>query len=203
MEGGGSRADVNGAEVEDTDADVIARSWEDPSAFAVVFDRHYHAIHRFLWVRVGQAAEDVAAEVFRIAFERRRDYEIRYPSAKPWLFGIASRQAKEHHRSRARIRELRRRATTEVGSGSVAGPEEHLQELALSSPVAEALLQLADRDRDAILLYAWEGMAYEEIARALETPVGTVRSRIHRARRVLRDHLGPAASGVDGRDDDG
>ncbi len=177
-------------EADETDAAVILRSRDDPHAFAAVFDRHYDAVHRFLWSRVGDDADDVAAEVFRVAFERRGDYDTAYPSAKPWLFGIASRLAKRQHRVRVRSLQLRDRASARTPRHDRGGPEQRLDELALSSPVAEALVGLHERDRDPLLLHAWEELTYDEIARALDLPVGTVRSRIHRARRVLRDHLG-------------
>lgn len=189
----------------ETDAEIIARSWDEPTAFAAIFDRHYDAIHRFLWGRIGDAAEDAAAETFRIAFERRRDYDTDYPSAKPWLFGIAARLTKKHYRRRARTRDLRRRAGAER-TDAIAGPEQRLNELALSSPVADALMQLPERDRDPLLLHAWEELTYEEIARAVDAPVGTVRSRIHRARRAVREHLeaeDAAPTRPEGRDEDG
>lgn len=188
-------------EAPETDAAIITRSRDDPRAFAAIFDRHYDAIHRFLWGRIGDAAEDVTAEVFKVAFERREDYDPNYPSAKPWLFGIASRLAKQDLRTRARTRELRERKTKEPDQPAIRGPEQRLHELALSTPVAGALTELPERDRDPLLLYVWGDLTYEEIARSLDLPVGTVRSRIHRARRVLRERL--AEGTTDGRDDDG
>lgn len=188
-------------EAAETDAAIITRSRDDPPAFAAIFDRHYDAIYRFLWGRIGDAAEDVTAEVFKVAFERREDYDPNYPSAKPWLFGIASRLAKQDLRTRARTRELRERKTKEPDQQAIRGPEQRLHELALSTPVAGALTELPERDRDPLLLYVWGDLTYEEIARSLDLPVGTVRSRIHRARHVLRERL--AEDATDGRDDDG
>lgn len=188
-------------EAAETDAAIIIRSRDDPPAFAAIFDRHYDAIYRFLWGRIGDAAEDVTAEVFKVAFERREDYDPNYPSSKPWLFGIASRLAKQHLRTRARTRELRERKTKEPDQQAITGPEQRLNELALSMPVADALTELPERDRDPLLLYVWGDLTYEEIGRSLDLPVGTVRSRIHRARRVLRERL--AEDTTDGRDDDG
>jgi RNA polymerase sigma factor (sigma-70 family) len=173
---------------ERTDAAIIARSQDDPEVFATVFDRHYDAIHRFLWGRVGRDAEDLTAEVFRIAFERRGDYDTAYPSAKPWLFGIASRLAKESHRARARTDEVRTRLDREARTG-VAGPEQHLTELAPDAALAAALEEVEERDREPLLLHAWADLSYEQVAAALDIPLGTVRSRIHRARHDLRDRL--------------
>lgn len=169
---------------------MIARSWEDPHAFARIFDRHHEAIYRFAWTRAGaDRADDLASEVFRIAFERRHDYDPDHASAKPWLFGIASNLAKQTHRESAR-REVARERTTPVERGSrVPDPEKHLRTEPGSSPAAEAVAQLPERDREPLLLYAWGDLTYEEIAQAIDVPVGTVRSRIHRARQQVRDHL--------------
>ena len=182
---------------EPTDADIIVRSWGDPARFATVFDRHYDAIHRFLWTRVGRRAEDVTSEVFRIAFQQRDRYDPDYPSAKPWLFGIASRLAKQQHRQEARADEVASRlgsASTDVVQAS---PEQRLHEAAPSSRVADALMRLPARDREPLLLHVWDDLSYEDVARALDVPLGTVRSRIHRARRSLRAHLTPRRDRVE------
>jgi DNA-directed RNA polymerase specialized sigma24 family protein len=75
-----------------TDADVIARSRREPEGFAEIFDRHYAEIHGFLARRLGASlADDLASETFLIAFDRRRRYDTRHESARPWLFGIAAK----------------------------------------------------------------------------------------------------------------
>lgn len=186
-----------------TDAEVMARSLEDPTAFATIFDRHHEAIHRFLWTRAGEAhADDLAAEAFRIAFERREDYDLDHSSAKPWLFGIASNLAKQHHRRAAKGDEVRQRAAA-GGSEAVQGPQRRLERLAPSTPVARALLDLPERDREPLLLFAWADLTYAEIAAALDIPVGTVRSRIHRAREQTRERLEEAAPDLTGQRGDG
>lgn len=172
-----------------TDADIIARSRTEPGRFATVFDRHYDAIHRFLWTRVGRRAEDLTSEVFKVAFQQRDRYDPSFPSAKPWLFGIAARLAKQQHREEAKADEIVERIGTQETSDI--SPEERLDELAPSSPVAAALMQLPARDREPLLLHVWDDLSYEEVARVLDVPLGTVRSRIHRARGDLRSWLTP------------
>lgn len=174
-----------------TDADIIVGSWEDPARFAAIFDRHYDAIHRFLSTRVGRRAEDLTSEVFKIALQQRDRYDPDYPSAKPWLFGIASRLAKQQHRREAQTQEVASRMGPESGDATQASPEQRLHELAPSSPVADALMQLPARDREPLLLHVWDDLSYEDVARAIDVPIGTVRSRIHRARRDLRTQLTP------------
>jgi RNA polymerase sigma factor (sigma-70 family) len=172
-----------------SDAEVVVASIDRPAAFATVFDRHHEAIHRFLWSRVGDAADDVAAEVFRVAFERREAYDPSYESAKPWLFGIAANLAREHHRRTTRRRDVRERLVAEGRPEPHPAPEERLARLAATEPVAEAILELPERDREPLLLFAWADLTYDEIAHALDVPLGTVRSRIHRARSQVRANL--------------
>lgn len=172
-----------------TDAEIVEESLRRPAAFAEVFDRHHASIHRFLWSRTGDAADDLAAEVFRIAFERRRDFDTSYASAGPWLFGIAANLARQHHRQAARRHDARERLAAEDRPAPVETPQDRLEALTTSSPVARALLELPDRDREPLLLFAWADLPYEEIAEALDVPTGTVRSRIHRARTQVREWL--------------
>ena len=178
-----------------TDAEVVRASLGHPAAFAEIFDRHHEPIHRFLWTRAGDAADDLAAEVFRIAFERRHDFDLAYESARPWLFGIAANLARTHHRRTARRHEAHERLVAEERPTPVASPHDRLEAMSTSTPVARALLNLADRDREPLLLFAWADLTYDEIAEALDVPVGTVRSRIHRARAQVRERLATHTDG--------
>ena len=165
------------------DAAAIRRSLREPSAFAPVFDRHFDAVHRYVQRRVGgDLAEDLAAETFARAFDRRRRYDPRYPNARAWLLGIATNVMRRHWRTEQR----RLEALSRVGPPSAA---EDAGDTARAE-VFSALRLLSRRDREAVLLYAWADLSYEEIAVALEVPVGTVRSRLARARRLLRERLG-------------
>lgn len=173
-----------------TDADLVMESWRDPATFAHLFDRHHEVIHRYLWTRAGDAADDLAAEVFRIAFEQRRDYDPDHESARPWLFGIAANLMRQHHRRARRHRELEQRAHVEDPLRPVPDPQAHLQHQATTEEVAAVVTTLPRRDREPLLLHAWGDLSYDEVAAALDIPVGTVRSRIHRARTHLRSRLG-------------
>ena len=97
---------------------------------------------------------------------------------------------------RSELRELRALARAGApGDPDADGDAERRLDAQAAGPLlAEALAALEPRDRDALLLFAWSGLGYEEIADALEVPVGTVRSRLHRARRLVRARL--AAEGV-------
>jgi len=174
-----------------SDADVIERSCAEPEAFALVYDRHAATLLRFLGRRVGaEVAEGLHGELFRIAFERRKTFDPGRPSALPWLYGIAANLLRKHRRAEAR----RLRACARMAAGQeladrrapVGALEAHL----VLPRVAEALDCLPDGEREALLLFAWEELSYPDVAEALELPVGTVRSRLHRARARLRELLG-------------
>jgi RNA polymerase sigma-70 factor (ECF subfamily) len=172
-----------------SDATVIAGSLGQPEQFGVVFDRHARVVFRYLVRRVGPADADTAlGEVFRVAFEKRATYDTSYQSARPWLYGIATRLVAKHRRAEAR----RIRATARVASERVTPADatervdDRVDAAARWPSVADAVAGLPAGERDALLLFVWEELSYEEIAAALDVPVGTVRSRINRARRRLR-----------------
>lgn len=171
-----------------TDSAIIARSIDDPSAFGEVFVRHAPRIHRFVASRVGQAiADDIISETFLIAFERRTKYDQTFPNCAPWLFGIATNLVSRH-----RVQEARTYKIMERVIGREETEEDHFLTMAQIDAqmevvrLAGALGQLKPRDRDVLLLFAWEDLTYEQIAAALGIPVGTVRSRLNRARRIIR-----------------
>jgi len=166
-----------------TDAAVIRHSLATPPDFTLVFDRHFDAVHGYAQRRVGpDLAEEIAAETFARAFDRRRRYDFRHADARPWLLGIATNILRRHWRSERRRLDAYRRAASEG--------RPHELPAALGQEIVDALDSLPGRERDALLLLAWGDLTYEEIAVALDVPVGTVRSRLARARRRMRDVLG-------------
>jgi RNA polymerase sigma-70 factor (ECF subfamily) len=172
------------------DAAVIAASLREPDRFGDLFDRHATTVFRYLVRRIGVAdAEDLLGEVFRIAFEKRATYDGARPNARPWLYGIATKLLAHHRRSETR----RIRATARLLAGR-REPADHADRVVdaidathLWPVVAGGLEALPAEERDALVLYAWEDLRYDEIAEALAVPVGTVRSRLNRARGTLRE----------------
>ncbi|WP_319053407.1 RNA polymerase sigma factor [Streptomyces europaeiscabiei] len=175
---------------EESDARVIERSRDEPELFAVLYDRYADTVHRYAARRLGpEAAEDLMAETFVTAFQRRHTYDLERADARPWLFGIATNLVGRHRRAEAR----RFRALARLPA-----PVEH-EEAVADRAVARAgatgvrrelAAGLSARHRDVVLLVAWAGLDYEEAARALDVPVGTIRSRLNRARGRLREALG-------------
>ena len=178
----------------DSDADVIAASMVQPDRFGVIFDRHATALFRYLVRRVGvDAADALLGELFRVAFEKRHGYDLARPNARPWLYGIAVRLLAHHKRSEARrlnatARLLAERGSTDPSEGTV----DQLDASRLWPVVARGVAGLPEAERDALLLYVWEQLSYDEIAVATGVPVGPVRSRLTRARITVRELRAPS-----------
>ncbi len=172
-----------------TDAELVTSSIGDPEAFTKLFERHWQAVFRFCQSRAGSAGEDIAAEAFRVAFDRRPRYDTRYSDARPWLFGIATNLLRDHFRTARREEHKLTRSAALEGPSHADDELNELERQLLGPQLADALQGLPAVDRDALLLLAWADLDYEQIAQALEVPLGTVRSRIHRARQRVRAHL--------------
>ncbi|MEV5827879.1 sigma-70 family RNA polymerase sigma factor [Spirillospora sp. NPDC052242] len=184
----------------DGDAEIVRRSVTEPECFAVLFDRHYPAIHGYASRRLGPTlADDVAAETFLIAFDRRGSYDASRADVRPWLYGIASNLIARQHRAEARqYRALARAGTPGVDAGHADRVAGRLDAQAARGPLARALRKLPRGDRDVLLLVAWADLGVQEAAEALGIPAGTARSRLHRARKKIRAALG---GGFDLRED--
>ena len=171
--------------MEESDASVIAASLQTPAAFGILFDRHGSLLLRFLARRVEPSeAEGLLGEVFRIAFERRSGFQQDRDTARPWLYGIAANVVAKHHRSESR----RVRATARLAARRSLGEDPAERAVPMTDArarwnrVADAIAALPGAERQVLLLFAWEELSYDEIAEILSIPVGTVRSRLNRAR---------------------
>lgn len=185
---------VNPMNTSATDAEVIQISHRTPEQFATVFDRHHEAVHAFAARRAGRdAADDVLSEVFLAAFAQRDRFDASAQSALPWLYGIAGNVLKRRWRVAAASDRLVRSAVSEAVHRTSSHEEHVARRLDSASEWVEVRTVLdgfAEGDREALLLFAWEELTYPQIAAAMGIPVGTVRSRIHRARTLLRESLG-------------
>jgi RNA polymerase sigma-70 factor (ECF subfamily) len=173
-----------------SDAEVIGRSLVEPEAFGLIYDRHAAALLRFLGRRAGaKVAEELLGELFRIAFERRKTFDTSRASALPWLYGIGSNLLLKHRRGEARWLRAGARMAAGLEATDRRASAAALDARVLFPRVANAIEALPDDERDALLLFAWEELPYQSVAEALDVPVGTVRSRLNRARARLRELL--------------
>ena len=197
-----------------TDADLVAGSLQDPQQFALLFDRHARSVHRYVASRARRGdVDDVVSETFVTAFRTRDRYDRAFHDARPWLLGIATNVLRHHHRSEGRrltrLRTVVRSPEADVDPAeAVAAAVDNSSEI---RRVARALVRLDDRHREVLLLVAGPGLTYDEMARTLGVPVGTVRSRLARGRQRLRElldsdgqheedanHVTPATEGTSG-----
>ncbi|MGW1145009.1 RNA polymerase sigma factor [Streptomyces sp. NPDC002454] len=170
----------------------------EPTAFAELFDSHARAVynHAFRLTADWSTAEDVMSATFLEAWRIRDKVSPEGGSLRPWLLGIATNTARNHHRSNRRYR-----AAANAAAAAELSVPDHAEAVAarvddrrrLAAALA-ALAALRRPEREVIALCLGEGLDYEAAAEALGIPVGTVASRLSRARRKLRalagDELG-------------
>ncbi len=175
---------------EPTDAQVIAASLDDREEFGMLFDRYYARVHAFIRMRLGiSLADDIAAETFCTAFQKRESFDLNRGDARPWLFGIAFNLMRRHLRGESRrLRAYARHGVDPVWS-PLDGAAERVDATTAGRDLAKALATLARGDRDVLLLHAWADLTHAEIADALDIPIGTVKSRLSRARRQMSEIL--------------
>lgn len=170
-----------------TDSEIVRRSRHEAAAFGELFERHARAVAGFASRRVGpDVAEDVLSETFLVAFRRRASFDLRVDSARPWLLGIATRVIHRHRASEAKqLRSLIAQQPERALPDDSDGLSDRLDASAALRELAPRVAALAKKDRDTLFLFAWGDLSYEETAQALGVPVGTVKSRLNRVRRLL------------------
>lgn len=172
------------------DAEIIRRSLVDPNVFGVVFERYHDTIFRFVARRQGlDIAADLTADVFIRAFSLRSRYDVERESCRPWLYGIASNIiGDELRRQRRSERRYLAMIGLQVNDGDVfERADDQISAEQQAARLQGSLARLRPGDRAVLLLYSIEELTYQEIADALDIPVGTVRSRLSRARRRMRE----------------
>ncbi|MGZ6932078.1 MAG: RNA polymerase sigma factor [Acidimicrobiia bacterium] len=173
----------------DHDGAVIGDSVDAPERFAAIFDRHYGAIDAYCVRRLGSDGHDVSAATFLEAFRVRDRFDCDRSDARPWLFGIAGNLLRRHRRRETRRWRAYARFPTGAVVPSLADVDDRVDADVLGAALGGALAAIPLVERDALLLFAWADLSYEQIADATGVPIGTVRTRIARARRRLRERL--------------
>ena len=182
-----------------SDAAIIAASFGRPSEFALLFDRHYDVVFRYVARRVGpDTAQDVAAGTFEQALRSRARFDLEQPSARPWLLGIATNMLRHHYRTETRRLQAHARLERPASEADHAPAVDARIDADRLGPVLRgALASLGRSERDVLLLHVWGDLRYEEIASALQIPIGTVRSRLSRGRARLRERLARSGQSPD------
>jgi RNA polymerase sigma-70 factor (ECF subfamily) len=163
----------------------------DAEAFGEIYARHARAVHNYcLWRTADpQAAEDAVATVFLEAWRRRERLSLKTGSAAALLLGIANNVVRGHWRNSRRhgeaLTRLRAAVPTE-GAGHESAVIARIDAFRRVREAAEAIRSLPRGEREVLALIADGDLSYEEAATALDVPIGTVRSRLARARSRLR-----------------
>ncbi|WP_182711118.1 RNA polymerase sigma factor [Curtobacterium flaccumfaciens] len=149
------------------------------------FDQHGRRILLYLARRTDlQSAEDILGETFVTALVRWDSFDPDWQDPLPWLFGIASNLLHRHWRSQRRADRAMSRVA--VPDRLDDDPGELLDAQRAVQAVIRELDRMRPAIRETVLLHAWAELTYEQIAEATGVPVGTVRSRLNRARTALR-----------------
>ena len=175
------------------DAELVDRlRTGDRRAFAGLFERYADRLYNHCFRRLDSYAdaEDAVSTVFLTVWRTRHRFEVHDGSAGPWLYGIATNVARNLERSRRRHLRVESRLGT-LGTPEVPDHADHVVGRLAAEQQMEALLvrvrELSRGEQDVLALVIWSGLSYAEAAAALDVPIGTVRSRLARARARLAD----------------
>ena len=160
----------------------------DRDAFATLYRRHQGAVYRFARLMTGSApaAEDVVQEVFLALMKDAARYDAGRAALTTYLFGMARRVT--------RRRLVRERRFVEIAAGEPArdvtpNASEALERRDMLQRLREAILSLPSRYREVVVLCDVEGVTYDTAAESIGCAIGTIRSRLHRARQLLATKL--------------
>lgn len=173
-----------------TDSELWCRAAaNDPTAFGALFERHADAIYTHCFRRTASwsAAEDLTSVVFLEAWRRRREVALSGESILPWLLAVANNASRNRDRAMRRHRRLLAKLPA---AGTIPDPADdavtRLDDEQRMQRVLQVFNQLNPPEQDVLALCLWAGLSYTDAAVALRIPVGTVRSRLARARGRLR-----------------
>lgn len=157
--------------------------------FQKAFDEHKDAVYRFAWRMCASvpAAEDITQNVFVDLLRHPDRFDPARGTLRTFLFGIARNLALKHWRAEYRLEPI-------DGAAMAAEPID-LDRGAVGDIVGRAVRGLPPLQREVVILVEYEGLTLAEVARAIDADVGTIKSRLHRARENLRRALAPLRSG--------
>ncbi|MEO9324591.1 RNA polymerase sigma factor [Nocardioides sp. C4-1] len=160
----------------------------DGDALTELYDRHADRIYRHCFRLTADRAyaEDATGTVFLEVWRHRQRVRVHDGSALPWLYGVATNVCRNLTRGRRRhLRAVARTPWPDLQPDHAERVVERLDNEQRMREVLAAVDRLPQRERDVLALVVWSGLSYDDAAAALDVPVGTVRSRLSRARRRL------------------
>jgi RNA polymerase sigma factor (sigma-70 family) len=166
----------------------------DPEAFGTLFERHARRIYAYCFWRTGDwsLAEDLTSVTFLEAW-RRRHVEVEAGKVEAWLYGIATNVIRTERRSFRRYSAALRRLPPAEPQHDFAGDAvDRADAERRMRGILTALSRLSAGEQEVIALAVWEGLSHADTAFALGMPVVTVRTRLFRALKHVREHLDEA-----------
>ena len=167
----------------------LAATRGDGDAFASIYERHAEAIYNYLFRRLADwsEAEDLTAVVFFEAYRRRREAVVVEGKLLPWLYGIATNVLRNRRRAHMRHRRLIAQLASEPERRAAPDAALRAEAAERMRSILEVLRRLPREQRDVVALCVWSELSYDEAAVALGVPLGTIRSRLSRARAALTE----------------
>jgi len=166
---------------------------EADRAFETLFARHATAVYNHCFRRTGSwsVGEDLVSIVFLRAWQMRRRVRFSGQSMLPWLLAVANNACRNFERGQRRHYRLLSRIPEPEEVVDPSGViDAKVDDERRMGPILLALRSLSAREQDVITMCDWAGLSYADAAAALEIPIGTVRSRLSRARQRLRTAVG-------------
>jgi len=164
----------------------------DGAAFGELFERHSTAVYNHCFRRTGSwsTAEDLSSVVFLEAWRRRSEVRLYGDSILPWLLAVANNATRNSDRSKFRHRRLLAKlAGVSPSSRFEDDADQRIDDENAMALILEKLSTLRNEEKEILALCDWSNLSYSEAAEALNIPIGTVRSRLSRARAHLRTHF--------------
>ena len=164
----------------------------DQAAFLELYDRYREPIFRFAYRLLGsvEIAEDVTHDCFLSLIRKPENYRPERASLKTYLYAAARNLALKHFRDQGRETGMDE-VSEEPREASSRGPLRRLLDEELATLVREAIFSLPQLQREALILFEYEGLSLSEVAEIAGTDVGAVKARLYRAREGLRRILSP------------
>ena len=185
----------------ESDSELIERCKNgDMSAFDQIVQRYEVPLLNFIIRYIGdpESAEDLTQETFIRIYKNVKRYRKDKAEFRTWMYRIAANLCKNELRNRGRrSRIMVNSVSADDDSGdaienavdTTAGPDRQLEEKERQELLSQAISSLPDKLRTALILRDVQGMSYEEVSEIVGKPLGTVKSRINRARLMLKDRM--------------